>query len=252
MRTNLALARMRAGQPALGAAAELGAPLAAELLASRGFDWILVDDQHGVWDDQTSMQAYRGVFLGNSVPIVRVQCNDYSTIGRALDRGALGVIVPMVNSAQDARAAAYAMRYPPRGGRSMGLVGVGFMLSDYAQWANDQLFLAVQIETKEAVQHAEEILAVEGVDGCWVGPADLALSMGIDLNTPEGRAAHDDAILSVIAACKRTGKIPGLAATPQNAQRWIDRGMLFINCCTDIDFVLSGATELLRTLGRGA
>ncbi len=250
MRTNVALQRMRQGKPALGAAVELGAPLAAEFLADCGFDWILVDDQHGIWDDQTSMQAYRGAFLGNSVPIVRVQRNDFYVIGRALDRGAMGVIVPMVNSVDDARAAAYAMRYPPRGGRSMGPVGVGFMLSDYAKWADDELFLAVQIESKEAVEHAEEILAVEGIDGCWVGPADLALSMGVDLNTPEGKRAHEEAILSVIAACKKTGKIPGLAATPDNAQLWIERGMIFINCCSDMGFMLSGAPALLSKLGR--
>ena len=106
MQTNRALHRMRAGQPALGAALEFGAPLAAEFLAQCGYDFILVDNQHGIWDDQTSMQAYRGAYLGNSVPIVRVQCNDFYTIGRALDRGALGIIVPMVNTAEDARAAA--------------------------------------------------------------------------------------------------------------------------------------------------
>lgn len=250
MRTNTALQRMRGGLPALGAAVELGSPLAAEFLANCGFDWILVDDQHGIWDDQTSMQAYRSAFLGNSVPIVRVQCNDFYVIGRALDRGALGVIVPMVNNADDARAAAYAMRYPPRGGRSMGLVGVGFMLSDYAKWADNELFLAVQIESREAVQHAEEILSVEGIDGCWVGPADLALSMGVDLNTAAGQRAHEEAILSVIAACNRTGKIPGLAATPENAQLWIDRGMRFVNCCSDMGFMLSGAPALLHKLGR--
>jgi 4-hydroxy-2-oxoheptanedioate aldolase len=241
---------MRAGQPALGAAIVFGAPLAAEFLARCGYDFILVDNQHGVWDDQTSMQAYRGAYLGNSVPITRVQCNDFYTIGCALDRGALGIIVPMVNTAEDARAAAYAMRYPPRGGRSMGLVGVGFMLDDYVQLAETELFLAVQIETAQAVENAEAILSVDGVDGCWVGPADLALSMGVDLNTPAGRRAHEEAIMHVIAACKKTGKIPGLAATPDNAQMWIDRGMLFVNCCSEMGFVLTGAPALLHKLGR--
>ncbi|NLG29310.1 MAG: 2-dehydro-3-deoxyglucarate aldolase, partial [Chloroflexi bacterium] len=96
----------------------------------------------------------------------------------------------------------------------------------------------------------EAILSVDGVDGCWVGPADLALSMGVDLNTPAGRRAHEEAIMHVIAVCKKTGKIPGLAATPENAQTWIERGMLFVNCCSEMGFVLAGAPALLRKLGR--
>jgi 4-hydroxy-2-oxoheptanedioate aldolase len=250
MQQNTALQRMRAGKPATGAAVELGSPLAAEYLASAGFDFVMVDNQHGIWDDQTTMQAFRGIYLGGSVPYLRVQCNDYYVIGRALDRGALGVIVPMVNSVEEARAVAYATHYPPRGGRSLGPVGVGFMSAGYKDWIEGELFVAVQIESRAAAERAEEILSVDGIDGCWVGPSDLALSMGVDVRTPEGRRAHEEAILHVIDACHRTGKIPGLAATPENVQYWMDRGMLFLNCCMDMGFMQSGAAELLTRLGR--
>jgi len=248
--TNDALVRMRTGKPALGAAPLLGAPVAAEYLASCGFDYVLVDNQHGIWDDLTTVQAVRGIFLCHSIPVVRVRSNDFGVIGRALDGGALGIIVPMVNTVEQARAAAYAMRYPPRGGRSLGPVGVGFMGADYKARANDEVFLAIQIESGEAVEHAEELLAVEGVDGCWVGPSDLALSMGLDLTTAEGRRVHEEAILSVIAACHKTNKFPGLAATPDNAEYWIKKGMLFINCCSDLGFLSTGGSELLARLRR--
>src|SRR5207302_9342148 len=133
--------------------------------------------------------------------------NDFYAIGRLLDRGALGIIVPMVNSVEEARAAARAVRYPPRGGRSWGPLLPGYDVPEYGNWINDEVFLAVQIESAQAVDCAEEIMAVDGVDGCWIGPADLARSMGVDQNTP----AHEAAIMRVLDACRKTGKIPGLS-----------------------------------------
>ena len=245
---NEALKRMRAGKPALGVAALLGAPVLAEYLASYGFDFVLIDNQHGIWDDLTTVQAIRSVLLCHSIPVVRARYNDFSAIGRALEGGALGIIVPMVNTVEQAQAAAYAMRYPPQGGRSLGPVGVGFMGADYKARANDEVFLAIQIESREAVEHAEELLAVEGVDGCWVGPADLALSMGVDLNTAAGRRLHEEAILHVIDACHKTGKFPGLAATPENSEYWIKKGMLFMNCCSDLGFLSTSGPELVARL----
>ena len=109
--------------------------------------------------------------------MARVRQNDFGAIGRLLDMGALGIIVPMVHNAEIAKAAAFAMRYPPRGGRSGGAFGVGFHGGgEYMSWADDEVFLAVQIESAEGLNNAEEIMAVEGVDGCWVGPGDLGIS----------------------------------------------------------------------------
>ncbi len=116
--------------------------------------------------------------LGGAMPAIRVQENNYYTIGRALDRGALGIIVPMVNSVEDAREVVRACKYPPQGGRSFGPFGTEHLGSDYAARINDEVYVAVQIETIRAVERAEEILSVEGIDGCWIGPADLGLSMG--------------------------------------------------------------------------
>ena len=117
---NTAKQKMLQGKPAIGAGAVLGSHLGVELLSQAGFDWVLVDCQHGNWEDETALLAFRAISAGSAVPFARVRHNDFSAIGRLLDQGALGIVVPLVNSADDARAAAQAMRYPPRGGRSMG------------------------------------------------------------------------------------------------------------------------------------
>ena len=121
--------------------------------------------------------------------------------------------------------------------------------TDYVQEINNEVFLAVQIESIQAVEVAEGIMAVEGVDGCWIGPSDLAASMGIDPTTPEGAKEHEAAILRVLEACHQTGKIPGIAAG-SDAGRWIDKGFLFVTAASDVGYMMGGAPETLRELGR--
>ena len=251
MAINTAKQRMLEGLPAVGVEVALGSPLAAELLSPMGFDFVLVDNQHGSWADDSTMHAFRSIGLGTAMPMARVRRNDFGLIGALLDRGALGVVVPMVNSVEEAEAAAYAVRYPPRGGRSGGPFGAGYHAPDYMSWANDEVFLAVQIESVRAAENAGEIMSVEGIDGCWIGPGDLGLSMGIDRNTPEGKQAHESTILGIIEACKQAGKIPGIwTPDASGAKYWIDRGCLFVTAGADSAWVLEGAREALRSLGR--
>lgn len=251
MAINTAKQRMLEGKAAIGAELGLGSPLAAEHLSRAGFDYIVVDNQHGAWDDDSTMQAFRSIGLGSAVPMARVRTNDFAAIGRLLDRGALGIIVPMVNSVEEAKAAAHAVRYPPRGGRSGGAFGTGFHGPDYMSWSDDEVFLAVQIESKRAAEHAEAIMDVDGIDGCWIGPGDLSMSMGLDLDTVEGREEHTRAIQGVIQACRDTGKIPGISmGDAAGAQRWIDQGCLFVTAGADTSYMLDGADETLRHLGR--
>ena len=113
MRINTAKRLMLDGKPALGANAGLGSPLAAEALSLAGFDWVAVDNQHGSWDEESSLMAFRSILIGSAVPMARVRANDYSAIGKLLDNGALGIIVPMVNTVEDAQAAAYATKTAP-------------------------------------------------------------------------------------------------------------------------------------------
>ena len=243
MRFNTAKQKMLEGKPAIGAGAGLGSPLAAEILALSGLDYVMVDDQHGLWEPESMLAAFRSIRLAGCVPMARVGKNDFYAIGAALDRGALGIIVPMVHTAEDAEAAAYAMRYPPRGGRSMGAYGCQMYGADYIKHANDEVFLAVQIESKEGLENVDEIMAVDGVDGTWVGPWDLAASMGIDF----GSEAHEAAILRVVDACKKAGKIPGTYCGGQGAHR-IKQGYLFVTPAGDSMHIEAGVKQVLAEL----
>ncbi len=253
MRTNVAKQKLLAGKPAIGAGAVLGSYLAVELFSQAGFDWILVDCQHGSWEEDTALLAFRAISLGSAAPMARVRGNDFAAIGRLLDEGALGIVVPLVNSAAEARAAAHAVRYPPRGGRSTGAFLARYHGDDYNEHANDEVYLAVQIESATAVDHAEEILAVDGVDGCWIGPKDLARSMGVDIDTPAGRQAHEDAILRVLAACRKTGKIPGIDGDGEaQARRWLGHGFQFVTTISDAGLLINGGHTILENLRRSA
>ena len=245
---NVAKQKMLKGEPAIGVTCGSGSPLIAESLSFAGFDFVLIDTQHGAWTDESASHAFRSIDLGQATPMARVKWNDLGAIGRLLDRGALGIVVPMVNSAEQAAAAAFAMRYPPHGGRSSGGIPPRFG-KDYDRWINDEVFLAVQIETVQAVENAEAILAVEGVDGCWIGPADLAKSMGIDRNTDEGFQAHRAMIAKVAEACRKTGKIAGISGDV-DISFWKNNGFRFVTASYDGGLMLEGAKQVFKILGK--
>jgi 2-keto-3-deoxy-L-rhamnonate aldolase RhmA len=243
MYVNKALKKMKEGKPALGAVCGTCSPLAAELLALSGLDFVKVDNQHGLWQPQEMMAAFRAIHAAGAVPMGRVLKNDFGQINEMLDRGAMGIVVPMVNTVADARAAAFAMRFPPEGGRSGGWYGCGVYGSDYKSWINREVFLAVQIETKEAVDNVEEIMAVPGVDGCWVGPGDLSFSMDV----PLWSEPHKAAISKVLAACKKLGKIPGIAFG--DMAQFIKDGFLFVTPCDDFSAIRNYTQMIMRSLG---
>jgi 4-hydroxy-2-oxoheptanedioate aldolase len=243
VRINKAKSKMDAGKPAIGTLAELGTPMTAGLLSRAGFDFVLVDTQHGFWEMDQVIYAFRNIHMGGSTPMARVQKNDFYDIGSLLDRGAMGIVVPMVNNAEEAKAAAFAMRCPPRGGRSAAGDRDGFMGADYWDWIDDQVFLAVQIETVEGLENVVDILSVDGVDGTWIGPADLAKSMGV----ARGSQEHEEAILRVLDACKQTGKIPGIWAADQAARR-LEQGFLFVTSLGDTLLIRNGAAKVMEEL----
>ena len=242
---NTAKRKMLRGEPSIGAEAGLGSTLSAEMLSRIGFDYVVVDMQHGAWTEESVMHAFRAIALGTAMPMARVRRNDFGLIGRVLDIGAMGVIVPLVNSVEDAANAVHATRYPPLGGRSGGNFGTGFLGDDYPERANEEIFLAVQIESAPAVERAEDIMAVEGVDACWIGPHDLSASMG----TAPGTDEHTAAIRSVIAACRKTGKIPGISLGDHELARfWIKEGCQFVTCGDDGGWMTTGAQAALDAL----
>lgn len=247
-RVNEAKRRMRQGQPAIGAICGLGSPLAAEALSLVGLHFVLLDNQHGFWSDDSSLSGLRSIYLGSATPMARVRQNDFYSIGKLLDSGAMGIVVPMIESVEDARKAAHAVRYPPLGGRSAGAYGASFLGPNYMSWINEEVFLAVQIESENAVAEAEEILSVDGVDGCWLGPYDLANSMEVDLSTPEGAEAHEKATLRVLNACRKTNKIPGIASTFETVGHRLEQGFLFVTIGSDRGLLASKASAVFESL----
>ncbi|MBM4438669.1 MAG: 2-dehydro-3-deoxyglucarate aldolase [Actinobacteria bacterium] len=236
---------LKKGQVALGAGCGMGTPVTAEIIAISGYDWVLIDNQHGTWDRATTSLACMGVRAGGGVPVARVPENDYYAIGRLLDEGVLGIIVPMVETRADAEKVAFASRFPPVGGRSIGFAGAASYGPDYMEKINDELIVAIQLESKLAIANAEAIMSVDGIDACWLGPADLAASIGYARNTPE----HDAAVKAMIAACKKYGKAAGIAAgSIEQTKKWIAAGCTFISMGGDRGWVAAGATADLAAV----
>ncbi len=234
---------MQDGHAALGAVLGMGSAQVAEAMA-RHLDFLLIDAQHGNWNIESAWEAFRRVVGAGGIPLVRVFQNDPFAIGSMLDRGALGIVVPMVETADEAHAVADAARYGPRGRRSVGGGGMRSWLPVGNDEVNDELFVAVQIETRRGVENAESILSVDGIDGCWIGPDDLALSMDVDRSTDEGRREHEEAIRSVIETAQRVGKIPGIA-TPGPNNQWLEAGCLFVTVGSDGSCIGRGAAATM-------
>lgn len=248
MHPNMTKRHLLEGKPVFGIGATLGAPLGAEILALAGFDFVNVDNQHGSWTDESMLHAFRGICIGGATPFTRVSMNDSFVIGRALDRGALGILVPLVNNPEEARAAACAVRYPPKGKRSFGPFACDMYGPDYADKCDEEVYLGIQLESREAIERAEEIMAVEGIDGCWIGPNDLAMSMGIDPKTDDGKARLEAAIMHVFEACKNTGKVPGIAGNPSSAAFWLNKGFRFVTISGEAALLSTRAREVLSDL----
>jgi 4-hydroxy-2-oxoheptanedioate aldolase len=246
---NTAKQKMLHGQPAYGYSLGLGSPQAAELLARCGIDWLMLETQHGAWGHDGAIAALMAMAAGLATPMARVAKNDYFLIGKLLDQGALGIVVPMVDTPELARAAADACRLPPRGKRSWGIGRARVYGDDYFDWIDDQLFVAVQIESLQAVEQAEAIMATTGIDGCWAGPADLALSMGLDPRKAAQDDRHGRALEQILTACRNTGTVPGLACpTPQDAKQRAEQGFQFLTAGSDAGFMLGGAKAALSLL----
>ncbi|MGC8832995.1 MAG: HpcH/HpaI aldolase family protein, partial [Armatimonadota bacterium] len=180
MQENTVLKKLKEGKPTIGSWVTLDSPLAAGIMARTGLDWVVVDTEHGALGYKEMLAAIHAVLLTPAVPIVRTTWSDTALIKRALDAGAMGILVPMVMTPNEAEQAVEAVRFPPKGRRSIGgLAAQTLHGDDYFAAANEQILLAVQIEHKDAVELAEEICRVEGVDLVFVGPYDLAASMGL-------------------------------------------------------------------------
>ena len=242
MKPNVVRKKLRNGEIVTCFWATMGLPFLTEAVAHWNFfDSILLDAQHGYWTNATLLNSFQVIDRSSTVPLVRVVHNDPGLIGRALDAGAMGVMAPMVNSPEEAEAAVAAMRYPPEGSRSAGGSRLTLYAQDYFQEANHNILTIVMIETKEAVERAEEILSVPGVDLGFVGPGDLAISLGC----APGRGPLHEAALEKVAAVSKQVETPVgmLCRTEEEGIRLIQMGYRFIPYISDFRIMQKAITQ---------
>lgn len=241
---------MAEGLATVGGWITFASPTAAEAMAQIGLDWVAVDSQHSQVGFETTVECFRAIQLGGSVPMARIPWNETVWIQRTLDAGALGLIIPMINSVADAEQAVANMRYATRGQRSFGGSRLrAYATGDYRTWADENQLCIVMIETIEAARNAEQILAVPGVDGCFIGPVDLALSMGISPNDTGPGTEHEAVMQSVLAAGRKVGTPVGKHCfSGQEVQQRIEEGFQFLALCSDVRFMVKQAEDELRVV----
>ena len=234
----------------------LAEPYCAEILAGTGYDWLLIDGEHAPNDVRSVLGQLQAVASATSAlaspgsqPVVRLPVGEVALIKQYLDLGAQTLLVPMVDTAAQAAQLAQAMRYPPQGIR-----GMGSALARSSRWqrypnyiheANAEVCLLVQAETVQAMKNLDAIAATPGVDGVFIGPADLSASMGFSGNPghPEVQAAMEDGIARIL----RAGKAPGILATSEaKARKWLDAGALFVAVGVDTMLLTEAAIALLE------
>jgi 4-hydroxy-2-oxoheptanedioate aldolase len=237
---------LAAGRSQIGLWCSLSHHYAVEAVAGAGFDWLLLDMEHSPNDLESMVAQLQAAAAYPGTPVVRVPWNDKVTIKRVLDIGAQSLLIPYVQSAEEARAAVAATRYPPAGIR-----GVGGMtratrfgrVKDYARRAHDELCVLLQVETEEALGQIEAIAAVDGVDGIFIGPADLHASMGYvgEVANPRVFPLIEDALRRI----RRTGKAPGILTTDEQlVRRCIEAGSLFTAVGVDLAMLARGVDQL--------
>jgi 4-hydroxy-2-oxoheptanedioate aldolase len=233
------------GDAALGVACVIPSGFAAEIVADTEPDFVMIDRQHGPFGEDVMLAMLQAVSRTAVCPIVRVPPGDTFAIGAALDAGAGGVIVPMVNSRAEAENVTAACRYPPRGSRSYGPLRSSMLLKGPPADVNDQVLCIVQIETLAGVEAADEICSCPGVDGVWVGEADLAVDMGFPPG--QGGEAVADAVAAVHRACLTNGIISTTLVTQsaELVQRRIADGYQMIMVGIDLQFLRAGAAKAL-------
>ncbi|HYB91694.1 MAG TPA: aldolase/citrate lyase family protein [Candidatus Binataceae bacterium] len=247
MRENPVRKKWASGQAALGGWLGVPSSFSAEILAHAGFDWLCVDMQHGLIDYPQMVSMLQGMAATDVTPLVRVPWNEPGIIGKSLDAGALGVIIPMVNSPEEAEAAVAACRYAPQGRRSFGPLRASTHYgSDYYSQANATVCCIVMIETRQAVARVDEILSVPGIDAVYVGPADLSVTLGLPPGADNPDASFNDALKRIVESCHRHNIVPGIAGNASTAPKRIQQGFRLVEVASDSRLLAAGAAQALE------
>ena len=244
--TNTFKQAIREGRPQIGLWSSLCSNVAAEVIAGAGFDWILVDTEHAPNELPMVFSQLQALVAGSAAAVVRPAWNDMVLMKRLLDIGVQNLLVPYVQTPEEARAAVAATRYPPQGVRGVAVNHRGNRfgrVKDYYKRIGEEICVLVQIETRLALQNIEAIAAVEGIDGLFIGPSDLAAAFGRvgESGHPEVRAAIDDALGRIA----KTGKAPGiLAPIEADARHWLSLGCVVLAVGSDIGLLARQSEEL--------
>ncbi len=233
MRANPWLDAIRSNNVALGGWISNPSTINAEVMGSAGFDYVVIDTQHGLIDYSSMLPMLQVLSIGTSTPIVRVPSCESGHIGKALDAGARAVIVPMVNDRAICEAAMSYTRYAPEGVRSYGPTRAVLVEGpDYFEHSKEQISLIPMIETVEAMRNIDDILSVSGVEAIYVGPNDLSISLGLPPDNNDPRL--DEAMVEIVAGCRRNGVVPGVHASAALCAKRIDQGFGMVTVSADI------------------
>jgi 4-hydroxy-2-oxoheptanedioate aldolase len=251
MRPNRLKQLWQEDRAALGGWLVVPSSISAEYMAHAGFDWLCIDMQHGAIDYQVALSMLQAISTTDAVPIVRVPWNEPGIIMKSLDAGAYGVIVPMVNSRTEAEAAIAACRYAPQGSRSYGPGRIVLYAGrDYFAHANDTVLCICMIETREAIERADEIISTPGLDAIFIGPSDLSVSLGLPPASDQEAPAFTQALDKVLAACKKHGVVAGAhCGTPAVARKRIGQGFRFVQMADDAGALVRSAMAALAEMG---
>jgi 4-hydroxy-2-oxoheptanedioate aldolase len=244
---------LRAGQPSVGTWLSLASVVAARYAARSGFQWLTVDVEHTHTDIQTAANMFGAIADAGCVPLARVPAAHHVWVKRVLDCGAMGIVVPMVMDAAEAKMIVEAAKYPPRGNRSLGgglhALNFGATVEQYFAQADDEILVVLQTEHIAAVEVADEIYAVPGIDAIFVGPNDLAASMRKPDGTPPTKEQMEQTLTRIREAAKRQGVPCGLHVySAADAQRRIAEGWQFIAIGSELMFMVQGMTAIDKQL----
>jgi 4-hydroxy-2-oxoheptanedioate aldolase len=244
---------LKAGEPQVGTWLSLGSVVAARFLARTGLPWLTVDMEHTHTDIQTAAMMFGAIADAGCVPLARVPSSKHEYIKMVLDCGAMGIVVPMVMTADEARSVVAAAKYPPLGNRSLGgglhALNYGCTSENYFNSADNEILVVIQTEHVQAVDVADEIYAVPGIDAIFVGPNDLAASLRTPDGKPPSKELMETTLLRVRDAAKRQ-KVPcGLHVnTAADALRRIEQGFQFIAVGSELKLMLEGASTLVQAV----
>src|SRR5437763_342719 len=255
MRPNPVKRALREGKIAVGTWLSLGSITAARFMARAGFAWLTTDIEHSLVDWETATHMFASVADAGCTALARVPSNRHDHIKRVLDNGAQGVVVPMVNSRQEAEAAVEAMLYPPQGTRSVGgsVHAMNFQATaqEYYNNVNQELLVVLQCEHIKSVEAADAIFSVPGIDAIFVGPNDLAASMRGKDGKPPSAEATRQAMDHILKTCQKHKVAAGLhCGSAAEALQRIDDGWQFLAIGSELKMMLTGAEEIVQKLGQ--